>query len=455
MDEDAYICRDRHGGAGGALEDDGEMKHQPFQWFAETYEDWMKDPGLTLMTSKMMDDGAKTYKATVDAYFENRVVFTDYRNSQYDSWAFVHPSTLTAGEWRYTMFDDHGFIGHEDNFITEFDAYYEMHDRHYRIIDRGALERTMKGKDWPKGGMMPKPSWMGAFEPYPEQFFGGRTAGTFDAPGFHTATEIETTYPYAQLKINTSSDIEDLKKGLPDYPVIVELDMDGLVPLVDYDAMAMRGSVDTLIGEIESEMGLRWGPPAKSPMEALRSICDGDMYYEETIPDSRENGISITGLFYLSVVSPSDIAYRLRDILEEYSDPDHSLICWIGEGIPDSILIEIQGQRRYETRVEGDRILAVHYMNPYVHYTLSESPDEEYMDFIEQAELLGYSILRDEDLYDRYNPTIITEVWRRRTIKNPEFHGTSYCNLIGAAPELMHRLPIPPPPFIHHESCRR
>ena len=432
---------------------------QPFQSFAELYEKYAHDPSTQLLQPKYFDAGRKLYEATSDAYFEDRLRFTEYRDIRNgNSWAFVHPSTKTKGEWRFTMFDDRGFKGHEDNFVTEFDAFYGMLDWGYRIYDPGTLEKAMNGKAWPKGGVLPK---LGSFEPQPEHFFGGQAGGTVTVPGFHTATNIETTFPYAQQKVTVPDDIEDLGDGLTDYPVIVELDMEGLIPLPDYDAIDTRGTIEDILGSLPHEMRETSWRKSKSAFDALCNLAEYDGDYDKYIPDSGAEGTSAGGLFYLTMLHPGVVAGSMREVLEQYPDPDKILLLWLEHGIPDSALIDIQGQRRYTVPVSSDRIIAVYYMTPYIHSVLPMYWDDEgesaveVKEYAEEAEALGYLALTDDNLYEFSNPTHPDEVWRKDKIASPEFHGTSYCNLEKAAPEIMPYLPTPPKPFVQQRSCRR
>ena len=89
-------------------------------------------------------------KATDEAEVQNRLVLSEYRSPRLQTWAFVHPSTFYAGQWRFSLFDERGWFSHEDGYDTPKDAFYSMYQG-YSVHDPGALQRAMVEPAWAIG----------------------------------------------------------------------------------------------------------------------------------------------------------------------------------------------------------------------------------------------------------------------------------------------------------------
>lgn len=77
--------------------------------------------------------------------------FHEHRHRERPEWAFVHPSTLEAGKWRWTQFDSRGWMGHCDGFAEPGDAYLDMVMQGYIIPDQGRLQEFMGTELWRLG----------------------------------------------------------------------------------------------------------------------------------------------------------------------------------------------------------------------------------------------------------------------------------------------------------------
>lgn len=281
----------------------------------------------------------------------------------------------------------------------------------------------------------------------PREFHGGATMGVRTHPGFHTAAVPETTYAYAQQKVVPvgippgwldPQDVADVAGiTLSDYPVVVALDMQGMKRHVDYDAVHFVRPVirDVAKSVVESS--------PEDPIGDLELSCwEGTEYW-----DSRE--LEVLGWLYRigsSVVENPSCS--LLSYVEEQSDPGQFMRDLADGTLPDEALAEITGQFRYTDDVPTSRVVVVEYMAPYFPLVFDyEGQDEETEQLAVQAEAAGWSILDWNDATQDSLQPEMTTVYERKPPKSAriEYHGTSYRNLILAAPEL--GLPTPPPPF--------
>lgn len=84
------------------------------------------------------------------AAIDRKILFYEYKNEEIGAWAFVHPSTFYKGCFRFTEFNEDGWMGHQDAFVTVEDAFYEMHNGYVKP-DKGRLEKLMKTHRWKVG----------------------------------------------------------------------------------------------------------------------------------------------------------------------------------------------------------------------------------------------------------------------------------------------------------------
>jgi hypothetical protein len=266
-------------------------------------------------------------------------------------------------------------------------------------------------------------------------------SGVVTHPGFHTGVSMSVCQPYAQAKVDVfapDSWGKELKRHvMRDYPVILELDMQGLPFEPDYDAARwFNDAIQQAISESDD-------------FDALDSHLDFAATEEE------QPGSMLEALFYLSGANPDRAVYSLRDWLQQHPDPDAAFAKIKKDGLPDELLAQVSGQFRYTEDVPTGRIVAVHYVQPVFNYLFPHYEDADYHHdkIIERIEAAGYGTVSLADVYDSHE--VLTVV---RTVdvspklfpvenQRIEFHGTSWRNLMAAAPELVDVLPLPPKPF--------
>ena len=293
----------------------------------------------------------------------------------------------------------------------------------------------------------------------PERFSGRSAALTHALPGFHTAKRIEQTLPYAQMKAVDGSTFEQpgrysLKRGLRDYPVVVEVDMKALKPLPDIDGVrTLKGQIVDIAKETvhASEQSTRWGRE-QTPMETL----DNDF---ESAPESMPGGGDDV-LQSLFRVSAYHIERDSRGVLLERANEKPHPDAWLRQvargKVSDADLLAMTGQMRYEADVASSRIVAIHYVRPWWPELIELGGDWGMEDdgrtegkiLADDLEAEGWGVWTVEDSYEREPSPVVTEVWRRpHRGGRVEYHGTSLHNLLSAAPELAKKLPRPPLPY--------
>lgn len=278
-----------------------------------------------------------------------------------------------------------------------------------------------------------------AFQAQPSGFSGPPSMGAAARPGFHTGGSLSICQPYAQQKMTNLLPVDwdlDLQRPLHDYPVIVELDMQGLPFEIDYDAAHWFS--DAVEAALEYE---RTFDDFESSLDTATT--------EEDLPESM-----IAALFYLSGARPERALYNLRDWLREQPDPEKAYTRLREEGISDELLATVSQQFRYTEDVPSGRVVAIHYVRPVFDYLFPhyEDPEYEHDEIIDRIEGRGYDTVSLENVYEFQEVmTVVRHIriprlWNESR-KRLEFHGTSLGNLLLAAPELREMLPSPPPPF--------
>ena len=305
-----------------------------------------------------------------------------------------------------------------------------------------------------------------AFDAKPTKFAGRQMLGVISHPGFHTTDRYSVACSYAYAKVDSQAPTEispAIKKGweypMTDYPVVVSLVMNGLGRLPDYDAFEYweapangflesfleHGDVDDGVfglARFEEDGVFEYDTP-ENALDALASILDGNPYYQ--------------------------VGGRITDWVELQPDPDGALNLLLSSinHLPPRFLMEITRQYRYTDNVNASRICSVDYMKPFFDYLFPHYDDPEWEkrridDRLANIEAAGYATVNMNDVYDDIDPTQVTNVFSidpnsitpdtGQTLfpwgshkPRVEFHGTSYKNLISAAPNLP--LPVPPPPY--------
>jgi hypothetical protein len=283
-----------------------------------------------------------------------------------------------------------------------------------------------------------------AFEAQPSSYRGAPTRGVATHPGFHTASEMIISQPYAQMKISneipTDWSEEELSKPIHDYPVIVELDMHGLPFVPDWDAMTwFQDAVDAMLEHCEDYDDFdSW---VESPEEG------------EEMPDT-----VVEGLFHLTNQTPGMALYLLRDWILEQEDHEAAFQKIKKEGVPDELLAKSARQFRYLKDVPTGRIIAVHYIKPVFDHLFPswdslEYEERGYNKITDRIEAAGYDTINESHVLEGMEVLDIVEsvdlrpqLWEAPD-RRIEYHGTSLRNLLSAAPHLKDQLPTPPAPF--------
>lgn len=272
--------------------------------------------------------------------------------------------------------------------------------------------------------------------------------GVHPYPGFHTASDMDVTAPYAQMKGVDEVDAPDDEceecegdgcpecvslYSTPDYPVVIGVDMQGLKPEPDYDAIHL--SLDALRVVAGEALG-----SGEDPLQWLDSIEGLD---PDEPPDSVEGM-----LFHRFTTCVMDPGRCLLSVLEDLppEEVEQSLKEIVKGGKKAKRLaMKVVGQFRYTQDVPDDRLVSVAYMKPFWPHGVLDVDESEEM--VEALVAAGWDPITRDDA-DTFDPEFKT-VWKAR--KGPgarvEYHGTSYRNLLLAAPWLAAELPVPPAPF--------
>ncbi len=279
----------------------------------------------------------------------------------------------------------------------------------------------------------------------PTKHYGPAMSGVITHPGFHTGSTLSICQPYAQAKVDEfvpdSWGKELQTHVMRDYPVILELDMQGIPFTIDYDAAGwFNDAVKQAIEESED-------------YDALENYLD----FSEPEEDRPEN--MIQALFYLSGAMPSRAVYSLRDWLQSQSDPYEAFAQIKAKGLPDELLAKVSGQFRYTQDVPSGRIVTVNYIRPVFNYLFPhyDDPNWHHDKIIDRIEGLGYDVVTLANVYEGSEVLTVAKSVNVGPRLFPvedqrlEFHGTSWRNLMSAAPELKDILPLPPKPFWEYD----
>jgi hypothetical protein len=278
----------------------------------------------------------------------------------------------------------------------------------------------------------------------PKTSYKGRTmGGVVSHPGFHTSEEMEVTMPYALAKV---VDVEGL--GLEeDYPVILGLDMHGLEFFSDYDA-------DKAYDDI------RYGYRAAGGLNSFDEFMEATQDFleegadETTGLDRVAPGASGTDLLFARASAFNDSLMYFADFVAELSEEDQEVAfkgMKHGE-FPSEWLAEALRQRRYVEDVDEARLKVVYFMQPVWELIFwpwdGDSPQTEATEaFIANLQDNGFTVYTTEDVQIGELPSPeLRKVWGRDE-GGLQYHGTSYKNLLAAAPFMKRKLPTPPSPF--------
>jgi hypothetical protein len=274
----------------------------------------------------------------------------------------------------------------------------------------------------------------------PTEAVGPATHGVVKFPGFHTASDKDTTYAYAQIKVvhqhidyDPDESLRDIT--LDDYPVVIALDMSGMKAKTDFDAVE---TVRPALVDVAKQVV---GGDEMLPLDQLTDYVEGGDYGERQMPNEAyqwlfEYGSSV-------VLEP---ASALLMCAEAHDNPNDFIRALADGSLPDDSLAEITGQFRYTSDVPADRVVEAWYVQPWWPNIL-ETYNDKQMELAEQLEALNWSVIMDDDVLSHTLGVKEASVYKRSAPKSAriEYHGTSYRNLAKAAPDI--DWPIPPHPY--------
>lgn len=262
--------------------------------------------------------------------------------------------------------------------------------------------------------------------------------------GFHTASSKDVTYGYAQTR-SIPPEADHVAPGearmlrISNYPVTVTLDMKGLRSRPDYDALKVRPALQRSAKQALEEAARN----GTSPLHELATTAE--------LTRVAPTDDAVQWLFrygsrsvYYPEAALLAFASRKRDsvaFLQAVSDSELS----------DRDLAHMVGQFLYRQDVSEQRIVAVDYVQPWWPNILdAQVPHERRLS--RALKESGWSVIDAHDVEQGELPVAEMAAYRRRKPKGAriEYHGTSYLNLLSAAPVLAAKLPKPPPPY--HED---
>ena len=344
-----------------------------------------------------------------------------------DYTVLIHPSTRKPGWWQATFFDKEMLPWGDSESPT-----WERLLEHVKYeVDWDAAKPV--GTRANRGHVALRPN---DFRGAPRRTFLGIKASL---AGFHTAASKEVTYGYAQMRAvpREAPDVEPDEARrllLGNYPVTVTLDMKGLRALPDYDALRVREALQIAAEKALSEAAKN----ETDPLEELARTVD-----RRYVPPPDD---AVQWLFHYGSSSIYYPAGALLAFAESKRDPSGFVRAVAASRMSDKDLTSMVGQFRYVKDVSSDRIVAVDYVQPWWPDVLdARIPQERRLG--RALRDAGWSIIDVSDVEAGQLPVAEASVYRRRRPKGArlEYHGTSWRNLVAAAPEL--RLPVPPTPF--------
>ena len=255
--------------------------------------------------------------------------------------------------------------------------------------------------------------------------------GILEYPGFHTASTFEVAAAYAVGRVlNWSTEEDDSGNHyVTDYPVVVKLDMSEFSPKTDYDAeelvkVTLKSQLDQFI-DLYDVTSMSDGEIEEAGQEFIEDsyLDSGDFV------DWSDSGASISEVTFSFFENPFPVFLNLTD----FSNLVRNYL--VTKEIPDNVLMEVTQQFRYTEDVPENNLKAVYYLTP-----ISKVVDSDYgWD--------GFLVPSMEDFsYGSFDYEY--ELVYGDDSSEGQYHGTTYNNLLNAAPELGKGLPEPPKPYI-------
>ena len=272
--------------------------------------------------------------------------------------------------------------------------------------------------------------------------------------GFHTTPDENFAVPYAQQKFETS-EISQGREDPEDYPVVLTLDMTGLVGFADIDArracleifdrflkhhdeMDFEAGFESLIEELEAQGYGGYGSDGQPVVDVLFKLASASS-------DDVVNTLALAGINDTQdYIMLRKCAFILSTKGENARMPQYL----------ENFLRDLFKQSVYWNPIPDERLLEVRYMHPYFRSVVGEYRFEEESEIFDEYAENGWEFLTDED---SFIAPVFKPAWTREVKDVPfgfetpaparvEYHGTSLSNLLLACPWLSKKLADPPPP---------
>ncbi len=315
----------------------------------------------------------------------------------------------------------------------------------------------MRIKGIPDQGILKIARTMGmAFEAEPA-VHGDQYAGIEEYPGFHTTGDftIAATYAIGRVSQSYTEENEDGAHHVTDYPVVVSVDMSGLQPVVDYDAVEISWPI--LVDQI-SALSI-------SPEMTDEEIEDEVVEYVEMGDfSSGESSMHDDAIHQLSDIAFHSMQNPLGGIMHEPGLGGYIRQFLLDGSFPDDLKMKAADQYRYVSDTSSERILKVWFVKPVAeeHITSLENGDDGAIEAME-ARWPGFDLFDEDALFGGYADYKSEEVWdggsqeasdqqnlfsdeQIQSTATVSYHGTTLSRLLQAAPHLEGQLPAPPSP---------
>jgi len=254
--------------------------------------------------------------------------------------------------------------------------------------------------------------------------------GILEYPGFHTASTFEVAAAYAVGRILNWSTEEDEQGNhyVNDYPVVVKLNMEGFDPKTDYDAEEMvKPALYESLKQFVDLYNINSDTLDEEIEEAAYEFLEDSSMLEGDYVDWEDAKSHINQVFsYME--EPFGNFMNLSNFTDEVRNFARN------KEISQNALMEVTQQFRYSEDVGENKIVAVYYLNP-----VGASAGVDYG-------WEGFDIVSQDDFsYGDFN--FAYELVYGDGDVDGQYHGTTYHNLLNAAPELKDKLPDPPFPY--------
>jgi 8-oxo-dGTP pyrophosphatase MutT (NUDIX family) len=240
--------------------------------------------------------------------------------------------------------------------------------------------------------------------------------------GVHTTGDIERSTWYAVSAAATNDPSEE-----PNVGIILELDVSGLVPVPDYDALYLQETIggiaeQDLLSEEEALLAIEMGDG-----EVLTDIAQNIIEFGESFWDERIENWNDALRYHLGGEKTWDVLGAFAALRPEEA-VEAALVAQETGLFPAEVYMNGVDQRRYLQPIGFDRLLAVYAVHPVdVDRIVTDWTEEEYVEEGEAPLVM--------DLDDPIPPMRL--LWERKKHgAEPEYHGTDLFAARAAFPEI-------------------